>query len=80
MKIEREILSFISSRQTLPQMPEEVLLRVDMIGEGYLDSLGIVLMLSHLEEVFNIEFNNEEIQSPDFRSVTGIAKLIRERK
>lgn len=48
----------------------------DYIKVGIVDSIGIIKFILELESQFDIEINDEDIESDDFRSVAGLVKLI----
>lgn len=49
----------------------------DLIETGYLDSLGLVELLLHLEQAYGVEFSMEELEIDHFRSLDRIAQFIR---
>lgn len=49
----------------------------DLINEGIVDSFDIVRIVAELEEEFNIQFNIEEIESDNFKSVNNIINLVK---
>jgi len=49
---------------------------INFIEEGYMDSLGLVQFIVELEDEFDIQFTDEELDSPDFKKVGGLIKLI----
>lgn len=44
--------------------------------EGYLDSIGVVELISHIESTFDVGLPDEALFDPDFTNVEGIAKLV----
>lgn len=52
---------------------------INYIEDGYIDSLGIIQFIVTLEETFDIEFTNEEVDSDEFKRVGDLIKII-ERK
>lgn len=49
----------------------------DFIGDGMLDSLDIVALISELEECFNIQIDALDILPENFNSVEAIAGVIK---
>lgn len=43
---------------------------------GFVDSLFFMVFLTKIENEFNIKFTNQEIQSDQFRKLSGIASLV----
>lgn len=51
---------------------------VNLWDEGYVDSTGLVEVISFLEETFGVTITDEMLFSPDFTSIAGMSKLIAE--
>lgn len=51
-------------------------LDVDVIETGLLDSLGLVVLVSELEERFGIRIPFESLDVDDFRTARSIASLV----
>lgn len=49
---------------------------INYIEEGYMDSLGLVQFIVSIEDTFQIEFSETEIDSPAFRKVGTLVELI----
>lgn len=49
---------------------------IDFVEEGYLNSLAIIQFVVELEDEFNIEFSEEELNDPDFRVVGKLVELV----
>ena len=76
-KIRQTILDFVEREYKLP---ENVYYDTfDFVENGFVDSMGMVQFVTILEDEFDIEFSAEELLSEDFRTVSGLEKLI-ERK
>jgi len=43
---------------------------------GFIDSLFFLVFVKKIENEFNVEFTREEIQSDQFRKLSGIANLL----
>ncbi|WP_127015404.1 acyl carrier protein [Anoxybacter fermentans] len=52
---------------------------LNYVESGYIDSLGIIKFIVEIEDEFGIEFSDEEIADPSFKTVGGLIKLV-ERK
>ena len=48
----------------------------DLFATGVLDSLGLVRLLTHLEERFNLLVPFEDLDLESFRTLLGIAQLV----
>ena len=49
---------------------------IDYLAAGYVDSLGFMKFLMFMEERFDIEFDDDEIESDAFRTVGGLVEMI----
>lgn len=76
-KIRQTILDFVEREYKLPENVDYD--TFDFVENGFVDSMGMVQFVTILEDEFDIEFSAEELLSEDFRTVSGLEKLI-ERK
>lgn len=76
-KIRQAILDFVEREYKLPENVDYD--TFDFVENGFVDSMGMVQFVTILEDEFDIEFSAEELLSEDFRTVSGLEKLI-ERK
>lgn len=44
--------------------------------DGYLDSIGVVELIGHIEAAFGVDVPDETLFDPDFTSVVGIAGIV----
>ena len=78
MDVQKRILEFIRS---------EILLGGDhsSLGEdaplldGAMDSLGLMQLVAFLEEEFDMELEDDQITSDNFRTVNDVARLVSSR-
>ena len=76
MKDIREvILEFVEREYKLPENVDYD--TFDIMEGGYIDSMGLVQFVALLEDDFDIEFSAEELLSPEFRTVGGLERIIR---
>ena len=52
-------------------------LKNDYYCSGLVDSFGIIELIGDLEDRFNIFFNDGEFQLASFRTLSGLAELVR---
>ncbi len=48
---------------------------VDLIEDGYIDSMALYSFVAKLEDKFAIQFSDEELLGRDFRKLDTLAKL-----
>ncbi|MEA1887526.1 MAG: acyl carrier protein [Bacteroidota bacterium] len=44
--------------------------------EGYFDSMGLVMLISFIEESFNIDIKDEDLVEENFESINAISDFI----
>lgn len=71
--IHSRILALLQRKGALPPGFTD---NTDYIDEGIVDSLAIVKFIVDLEQGFDIELSDEDIESPEFRTVAGLTALI----
>ena len=49
---------------------------VDLFEDGYVDSIGVIELIEFLERTFVIEIPEEDLFSPEFSTIDGIAKIV----
>jgi len=54
--------------------PEE-----DLLEQGIIDSLGIVKLVSFMEEAFNLTIDDDEILPENFQSLNSIVRLVEQK-
>jgi acyl carrier protein len=50
--------------------------QVHLHHSGYLDSHGVVQLITYLEEKFQIKLTNEKISDPAFVTIDGISAIV----
>lgn len=80
MVTRNDIVSFLFAqlqrRGPLPFTAEEENLKYRYLDHGHVDSFGIVVFITEIEEHFGVLFGPEELQSEEFRTVGGVVRLI----
>ncbi|MGE5422985.1 MAG: acyl carrier protein [Ignavibacteriales bacterium] len=76
-KVDEFILKYLQKKYTFPEDTDTYSL--NYIEMGYIDSLGLVKFIVELEDEFDIEFDDEELESPSIKIVGELIKLV-ERK
>jgi acyl carrier protein len=78
-----EIRSFVLSRLAVPLAavrlaPQDVPDDFDLLVEGVIDSLGIVELISAIEEQFNLKIDFENLDADDLTIVGPLCRYIQE--
>lgn len=77
MNIEDQIIKILEEKKPIPGATREEKLGCFYLEAGLVDSMGIVKLIMQLEETFGVQFSTEEMQSFDFQTVGGLAKVIK---
>ena len=48
----------------------------DLLNQGIVDSIGILQLVTYLEETFGIQIKDEEITPENFRSLNTLTELV----
>jgi D-alanine--poly(phosphoribitol) ligase subunit 2 len=76
-EIEKYVVSLLSKKAPLPDNVD--LGRFRYLDAGQVDSLGLTKFIFELEDRFGIEFNADDTQSDEFRTVGGLISLIEQK-
>ena len=74
---EEFILRYIQKKYTIPEGTD--VFSLNYIEQGYIDSLGLIKFIVDLEDEFNIEFTDDDLDSPSIKIIGELIKLV-ERK
>lgn len=74
MNVEQFVMNALQKKYSLDRSVD--LENFNYVENGYVDSLGIVLFVTELEEHFHIEFSDEELMSPSFQTIGGLIRMI----
>jgi acyl carrier protein len=78
MSHERAIRQFLIS-SFLPDVDEEEIdSDYDLLANGVVDSLGLLTLISWVEDQFGISVEDDDLSPDKFRSVDAIATYVRE--
>jgi acyl carrier protein len=72
--VKQFVIQLIEKKANLPQNVD--IDEFNYIDTGYVDSLGIIKFVVDIESHFDIEVNDADIESRDFRTVGGIVSII----
>jgi acyl carrier protein len=75
--MEQEISAFIRERFDVPADDKYFNLDVNLWEEGYVDSLGVVEVIAHLEKTYALKIPEMMLFSPDFTSIAGMSRVLK---
>lgn len=70
-RIERYVIDDLARGRRTALRPDE-----DLVEAGVLDSLSIVHLIRWIEESFEVEVRDEDIEPETFRTLSGIRGLV----
>lgn len=76
MNIKSEVLKFFEQKSNLPGNSEKEKLNYYYLDEGLIDSMEMVEMIVHFENLFQVFFTPQDIQSDNFRTPGGLISII----
>lgn len=75
MSIAAEIRSHLTERG-LTQVPGPITDDYPLLEQGGLDSLGVFQLITHLEEQYGIQVNDDEAVPDNFGSISAISRFV----
>ncbi|WP_440055630.1 acyl carrier protein [Pseudoalteromonas sp. T1lg65] len=79
-EILRRLSDLLADRADFSTMSESQLAQYRPLDTGIIDSFGLMQFLMSIEEEFEIELDPEDTQSEEFRSLGGIAEIIKQKQ
>ena len=80
IKIKREIIEYLKSGNPIISELKRIPLDQSLVELGYLDSFGVVELVSFIEKNFNVVINDDEITKEKFGSINKMTNLIENKK
>jgi acyl carrier protein len=74
------IIAWFEARGPVPGADAAAKAKVDYFEAGLLDSIGVVDLVSQLEEKFGVRFTDRHFQEPRFSIIGGLAGIVAELK
>ena len=80
MSVVSDVEEFIVREIALGRGIDSVAHDRDLLDGGVIDSLGIVQLISFLEENYGIKVDDDDLDPENFRSLDSIAVLVEKKK
>lgn len=74
------VIAWFEQRGPVPGADAAAKAGVDYFDAGLLDSIGVVDLVSQLEEKFGVRFTDRHFQEPRFSTIGGLADIVAELK
>jgi acyl carrier protein len=68
------VLAFVQKKDRLPATFDVD--TFDYLEQGYVDSIGVIQFMGLLEERFGINFEDADIERPEFRTIGGLVRMV----
>jgi len=70
------VFKFFDGKGGIPGKDLQERLSCHYLDIKIIDSMGIIEMVSHFEEIFKIQFSSEDLQCEEFQTVGGLIQVI----
>lgn len=74
--VARNIESFLRKRFRIADDDAGFSRKSSLWEEGYVDSIGVVELIAHIESTFAVALPDEALFDPAFKTVDGIASIV----
>lgn len=74
MRVADFVLDLLQKKYSIDQT--ENIEEFNYVESGFIDSMGIVQFIVALEDEFSIQFSDEELSDPAFKTVGGVIEII----
>lgn len=78
--IRTALAAFIRSIASVPTDDPHFCRQADLFDSGYIDSLGIVVVTTYIEQHFDVTLAEADLFDPRFTTIDGMADIIAARK
>lgn len=75
-QVAESVETFIRSRSRVNPNDTRFSRQVNLWESGYVDSIGVVELIGHIETTFDVTLPDEALFDPDFANVDGIARIV----
>ena len=73
-KVAEFIIEYIQREYTIPA--EIDVMELNYAESGYIDSMGLIQFIATLEDEFQIEFTDEDLENPDIKVVGKMIEIV----
>ncbi len=76
MNVQEQLKQFVTSEFMYEQDSKALSPDLDLLNQGIIDSMGILDLVSYLEQTFNIQVTDEEITPENFRNLNALTHFV----
>ena len=80
MEIREWLIDWFSKHSSLSVAELEAASADDYLKQGIIDSFSFVMLISDIDDEYDIAFTNDDFLDPRFPTIDGLAAMINERK
>lgn len=80
MEIKEWLIEWFCNHSSLSAAELEAASKEDYLKKGIIDSFSFVMLISDIDDEYDIAFTNEDFLDPRFPSIDGLTEMIQERK
>lgn len=80
MDIKEWLINWFSQHSSLNEAELEAASKEDYLKKGIIDSFSFVMLVSDIDDEYEVAFTNEDFLDPRFPTIDGLAEMIGERK
>jgi len=75
----RELVNFVRTN-LLPGAPEAITSETRLLGDGLVDSMGLVLLAGFIEERFGVRLDDADLRAGELETIADILALVDRRR
>jgi len=79
MNIQDHLKNYIESQFLFEPDQQALEPDADLLNQGIIDSMGVLQLITYMEETFGIQVSDEEITPENFRSLNTLMSLVQQR-
>ena len=76
-RIQEFLLDYIQREYSLPEDVDFI--TFNYVESGYIDSMGLVQFIATIEDEFEIEFSDEDMEDPEINVIGGLIDMIKQK-
>lgn len=74
MNVSDFVMNLLQKKYAIKQT--EDIENFNYVESGFIDSMGIIQFIVALEDEFSIEFTDDELNDPEFKTIGGVIRII----
>jgi|SRR5688572_8187940 len=75
-EVAASVEAFLCARSHVSADDRRFSRQINLWEEGYVDSIGVIELIGHIEDTFEVALPDEVLFDPGFASIDGIARIV----